>query len=238
MDKQHIIDEIRRTARANKGVALGWRRFETETGIKYSDWYGKFWTRWGDAVREAGLQANRMGEPFADEVLLEKLINLTRQLGRVPVQGDVLIARRKDPAFPSEKVFRRFGSKPQRAARVIAYCELHSGFEDVAKLWREIPAEREQVQQTGRTEDVFGFVYLTKSGRFYKIGKTNAAGRRERELAIQLPEKTSTVHVMKTDDPSGIEAYWHDRFALKRQHGEWFTLSAEDVRAFKRRKFM
>src|SRR6266404_842522 len=238
MDKQHIIDEIRRTARANKGVALGWRRFETETGIKYSDWYGKFWTRWGDAVREAGLQANRMGEPFADEVLLEKLINLTRQLGRVPVQGDVLMARRKDPAFPSEKVFRRFGSKPQRAARVIAYCELHSGFEDVAKLWREIPAEREQVQQTGRTEDVFGFVYLTKSGRFYKIGKTNAAGRRERELAIQLPEKTSTVHVMKTDDPSGIEAYWHDRFALKRQHGEWFTLSAEDVRAFKRRKFM
>src|SRR6266404_7569132 len=92
MDKQHIIDEIRRTARANKGVALGWRRFETETGIKYSDWYGKFWTRWGDAVREAGLQANRMGEPFADEVLLEKLINLTRQLGRVPVQGDVLMA--------------------------------------------------------------------------------------------------------------------------------------------------
>ena len=122
MDKQHIIDEIRRTARANKGVALGWRRFETETGIKYSDWYGKFWTRWGDAVREAGLQANRMGEPFADEVLLEKLINLTRQLGRVPVQGDVLMARRKDPAFPSEKVFRRFGSKPQRATRVIAYC--------------------------------------------------------------------------------------------------------------------
>jgi hypothetical protein len=25
-------------------------------------------------------------------------------------------------------------------------------------------------------------------GRFYKIGRTNALGRRQRELAIQLPE--------------------------------------------------
>src|SRR5438309_3977676 len=83
-----------------------------------------------------------------------------------------------------------------------------------------------------------GLVYLIRSGRFYKIGKTNAAGRRERELAIQLPEKTATVHVIKTDDPSGIEAYWHTRFAAKRKHGEWFALTSDDVRAFKRRGFM
>jgi len=76
-----------------------------------------------------------------------------------------------------------------------------------------------------------------KSGRYYKIGKSNGAGRRERELAIQLPE-ASTIHVITTDDPAGIEAYWHRRFEARRKNGEWFELNSADLRAFKRRKFM
>ena len=38
MEKNQILDEINRTAVANGGVPLGWRRFEEETGIKYYDW--------------------------------------------------------------------------------------------------------------------------------------------------------------------------------------------------------
>jgi hypothetical protein len=56
---------------------------------------------------------------------------------------------------------------------------------------------------------IAGFVYLLKSGRHYKIGKTNAMGRRKYELAIQLPEKLRAIHSIKTDDPDGIEQYWH-----------------------------
>src|ERR1022692_402684 len=111
MNKEQIINEIQRTAAANGGTPLGWRRFEEESGIRYYDWYGQFWTRWGDAVREAGFEPNRMSTAYEDTFLLEKLVFLTRRLDRVPIQGDLLLAPKTDPTFPSEKVFRRLGSK-------------------------------------------------------------------------------------------------------------------------------
>ena len=88
------------------------------------------------------------------------------------------------------------------------------------------------------TDVEFWYVYLMKSGRFYKIGRSNSVERRNYDLGIKLPEDLSIVHKIKTDDPIGIEAYWHKRFEEKRKKGEWFDLSSDDVKAFKRRKFM
>ncbi|MCX6904824.1 MAG: GIY-YIG nuclease family protein [Verrucomicrobia bacterium] len=240
MNKEQIIREIQRTAKANGGAALGWRRFEEETGIRYYDWFGQFWTRWGDAVREAGFEANRMSEAYEDAFLLEALVLLTRRLGRVPTQGDILLAARNEHAFPSEKVFRRLGSKQKRAARVVAFCEANPGNDDVAALWRQvqIPEQPTDDEASDSAVDTVGYVYLLRHGsrREYKIGRTTNPVRREGEIGIQLPEKLQPVHYIKTDDPAGIETYWHSRFSGKRKEGEWFALTSQDVRAFKRWK--
>jgi hypothetical protein len=81
-----------------------------------------------------------------------------------------------------------------------------------------------------------GFVYMQRHGNRseYKIGKTNDLARREGELKTQLPEQLEPIHYIETDDSSGVENYWHRRFADKRKNGEWFDLSREDVSAFKR----
>lgn len=239
MNKEHILREIKRTAQENGGAPLGRLRFFRETGIKESDWKGKFWARWNDAVSEAGLVPNQKTTAYAESLLLEKYISLMRELGRFPVVAEIRMKVRADASFPNDRTFERFGSKSEFAAKILDYCQTRSGYEDVAALCAAV-ADRPKAngEDVGDNQTAIGYVYLMKSGKFYKLGRSNAAGRREYELGIQLPEKLKTVHVIRTDDPAGIEAYWHRRFEEKRKNGEWFDLGAAEVGAFKRRKFM
>jgi hypothetical protein len=238
--KQHIIDEIRRTAKDNAGVPLGVGRFLKETGIRESDWRGRFWVRWSDAVREAGLEPNQKQGAIDDNVLLDKLIALIRELGHFPVAAEIRLKDTQDPTFPNLKTFARFGLKHELVGRVRAYCESRAGYDDVVVMCTAVtPADHgRSVNEVKVAEPAFGFVYLMKAGKNYKIGRSNSVGRREYELGILLPDPPSTVHKIKTDDPAGIESYWHGRFSAKRKGGEWFELEAADVKAFKRRRFM
>ena len=235
MNKKTIIDEIKRTATDNGGKPLGHRKLETETSIRPSDW-GKYWSRFGDAQREAGFEPNAKTAAFDEDDLARQLAMLARSLGRFPTHGDIRVKSHSDVDFPSSSTYdHRFRSKSVMTAKVNAVCSQHPEFNDVLQ-WCEVSTAPKDTAKADFTDD--GFVYLLKSGRFYKIGRTNSVGRRERELTIQLPEEAKTVHHIKTDDPVGIEAYWHKRFEAKRRNGEWFDLSVQDVSAFRRRRFM
>jgi hypothetical protein len=115
MTKDFILNEIRRTACENEGKALGTQTFFNATGIKQSDWFGKYWVRWGDALKEAGLEANEFKSAYDIDYLCERYIELTRELGRIPLEGDLRMKGRSDKTFPSHSAFlQRLGTKNER----------------------------------------------------------------------------------------------------------------------------
>lgn len=231
--REQIIAAIRRMA-AENGAVPGKQRFESETGVREHEWV-KYWARWGDALTEAGFKPNDWGSAYPEEELLERLAAFARELGRFPVVRDLKVKANQDPSFPSASPFRRFGGQSALAARLREYAS-GKGYDDIVALCDAMPFKGIAVPASGSKESELstGFVYLMKSGRHYKIGRAVSVGSRERQLAIKIPVPPSVVHRIETDDPVGVETYWHKRFEDKRGEGEWFALSLDDVRAFKR----
>jgi hypothetical protein len=243
MNKQHILDEIVRTAKENGGKALGRERFGKVTGIREGDWSGRYWARWSDAVAEAGFAPNQMNALIDADTILGHYVALARKLGRLPVQSEMRMQKRQDSAFPNDKVFERFGSKQELIQSVLAFCAANPGNEDVAAICAPLVTATATPEAANDADEcVTGYVYLAlmKVGREkrYKIGKANLVQQRTRQVGVNLPEDLELIHAISTDDAYGIEAYWHKRFAEKRRGGEWFELNNDDVRTFKRRKFM
>lgn len=193
-------------------------------------------------VHRTGATPNLLQAAYDEEFLLRSFAELVRALGHFRVYGEARVHAQRFPDFPSETVFRRFGGKQSLAGRLLWFCREHEAYEDVAAICAPVASaprtRRDDGAAVPASNHALGSVYLLKAGRFYKIARTNAVGRRERELAIQLPQKHKIIDEIKTDDPAGIEAYWHNRFEGRRGNGEWFALTTEDVAAFRRRKFM
>jgi hypothetical protein len=233
--KQEIIKAIQQTAKDNDGKPLGMGRFEKETGIKPYDWQ-RYWTRFSEAQQEAGFSPNQLQVPYSDDFLLKKIIFLARKLKKFPTTREIRIEKITNSDFPDNSAFyRAFGSKWEFALKLNEYCRSQKGCEDIAGFCEEVLEEAgERESGDEKEKGVIGAVYLFKHGKYYKIGKTNDTVRRGNELKIQLPENLDLIHEIKTDDPSGIEAYWHRRFESKRMNGEWFDLNLSDIKAFKR----
>jgi Meiotically up-regulated gene 113 len=238
--REDIIREIQRCAAANGGMPLGKRGFEAETGIRETDWLGRYWARWGDAVQQAGFQPNEIQQRiYDDEGLVRLLAALTRKLGHFPTVPEMLLHRQSDSDFPSEKTFRRLGGRAAKVALVLEFSKANAEFADVYEVCLPLAGANALTADPAAGSGAVGVVYLMRSGKHHKIGRTTSIGRRSYEIGLQLPEKQKLVHYVETDDPVGIERYWHQRFADRRLNGEWFALSPADIAAFKlRRRFM
>jgi hypothetical protein len=240
--KDQILAEIRRTAAENDGVPLGQERFEKESAISAGSWRGKYWRRWSEAIAEAGLTPNKVNEAHSRETLIAALIDLIRRNQRFPTYADMRMAKNESATFPGHMALQNLGNLAERIEMVRAHVIANPEFADVLALLpaadRDASEAPNETNDDEATEHEDGAVYMLKLGKHYKIGKTFSVPRRHREISLELPEKPDIVHAIQTDDPTGIETYWHSRFASKRTNGEWFALTRDDVRAFKRRRFM
>ncbi len=234
--RDFILQEIRRLASANGGKAPGRQTFERETGISVHQWYGRFWARWGDALVEAGLSANTKQAKTDSDLLLGKVAEAFRHFGREPTLIELRMYRQRDPEFPSHSTLaKHYPAKDDMMIALREWIANRDGYDDVAEM---LPAAALLLSiPRPQSKSVEGVVYLIKSGDFFKIGRSDDAERRFKQITIALPDKAELFHTIRTDDPSGIEAYWHRRFDDRRANGEWFKLTAQDVAAFKKRKF-
>jgi len=238
--RETILNEIRRLTQEGGGVVPGVEKFTVETGISRSVWWGKYWSKWGDAVVEAGFEPRKMMIKKSSDSVLEIYAEMCRHYGKVPSTPEVrFYLNQRAGSISHNALFNHFGSKSELDRAFAAYVRSTQAAHDLLPMIHEEGsakhlAEQEQRRSSSKQD---GYVYLLKSGNHYKIGKSDDIERRVKSIVISLPEKAELVHTIRTDDPSGIESYWHRRFAEKRANGEWFALSTSDVAAFKKRKF-
>jgi hypothetical protein len=241
MTRDAILKAIRTTAAENGGRPLGARAFHSSTSISRTDLWNAGFPRYGDAVKEAGLKPNKLQTAFDSGAMLTALAAFTRHLSKFPTISDLKAARTSRPDLPSYEAFYRLagGSYAALPELLLAHCRASEVDSDVVALLEAnvstgpAPAAAE----VPRSARVRGFVYLAKHGRDFKIGRSNDVARRRREISLLLPTELEHVHIIETDDPEGIERYWHNRFQERQIRGEWYRLSPEDVAAFKRRHY-
>ena len=154
-----------------------------------------------------------------------------------------------NPLFPNDRVIGRRLNRSELIEMLVKFCVTNDGYDDISAILKSIPraAKKRDVEadqlSPSETNDS-GYVYMIRAQGAHKIGCTRAPYRRAAEIANQSASGAELLHLISTDDPEGIEKYWHGRFSAKRlnglnkQSGEWFALTAEEVRAFKKRKFM
>lgn len=204
--REAILSEIRRLAQDHDG-RIGMRAFLRATGIPEKQILGKHWATWNDALTEAGIRTATFTRPRTpEEPVLEALAQLIATLRKWPTENELSLARRSDSSFPSLKVIRRLRAEGALPAKLQAHCAARPDLDVV----REIAAQQASIAPAHDAPydraPVQGYVYMMRTGRRYKIGRSNSPTRRHREVRLDLPDPTHLVHSIETDDPRGFFA--------------------------------
>lgn len=241
MTKASVAKRVQDLALANGG-RVSFDQFVCETGIPAQRLRQQPWfPGWNALLLELGIETAVFSKPRTPEgTVVAAIARLIKRIGRWPTNDDFARARKSDDSFPSLKVISRIKNTGRLPALLKDYCSADASLSLVAGIAEAQPQADVSIDHDIEGSDrVKGYVYMLRgSGRKYKIGHTNSPNRRFRQVQLEVPDPLVQVHSIPTDDPEGIEKYWHNRFVEKRiRNIEFFELDADDVRAFKRRKY-
>jgi hypothetical protein len=91
LDRDFILNEIRRLAKENGGKPVGREVFRQQTGIRHHQWHGVYWSSWSAAVSEAGFEPNTMDSAFDRDFLLESLATVARAKRKFPTAAELAL---------------------------------------------------------------------------------------------------------------------------------------------------
>lgn len=230
MTREQILDAYKAFAARTKGAPPGKRQFlKAYPELNDHVFRSGFWRSWKAFQLDAGIAPNAKVQRLPDRPILEGLARLTRKLGRVPTTDDIAFARKSDNTIPSEATVRkRAPTDAARAALLQEFCASSAEWADVLGLIKpalQVAAARPNTQHA--------VVYLMQHGKRFKVGKSVDLDERLRNAKTWITDARYLWYI-ETDDPFGVEKYWHGRFKAKSLGGEWFRLSNDDVAAFKK----
>jgi Meiotically Up-regulated Gene 113 (MUG113) protein len=213
--RARMIGDIRKIAAANGGAPPGLRQFISRTGIRRSHCIGMIWPRWSEALRYAGFAPNERQSRLDDPELLAAIAEVARIIGRIPAVTDLNTWRASGRRLSSHSTYlRHFGSMAGLLRSMKEWAGASPDRADITGMLAGVSGPPEFQQR------ILGAVYLLRHGQSYKIGCSKKVQRRIVRLQQALPATAKLVQLINTDDPRGIEAYWHRRFAEKRSRGE------------------
>lgn len=243
MNRDQILAEIKRVAEANSSVVVGERVFFAQTRLNRRVLRRAGFPNYGAAVEAAGYRRNQLKQAYSDDQLFAPLAQLAREVGHCPTTGERAVARYKAPTFPGEAAVSRRARQEPLAQQLLRWCRDEPAFQDVARMLEStVPLQdgNSTLETRGR-KIVTGYVYLMRygaHGKDFKIGHTENVQRRQSQIDMVSPRDVRVVHSIETDDPEGIEKYWHERFSERRvKTKEVFHLTPDDVAAFRRRQY-
>jgi hypothetical protein len=169
MDRQFLVQEIKRLANEDSGTPPGQEKFPRETGVPPAQWRGVYWAKWSDALAEAGFKPNSFNVAYEQDFLLEQLATAARDLQKFPTTAELKLYARGKAGFPTKTTFESRFKKRIRALN--NFCERHTDWSDVLNICRSFT---EPERKTGDTEKpsklvIKGHVYLMRSGNITRL---------------------------------------------------------------------